>query len=235
MPDNHNNMSGGRSESVDSLGTSVWASFASPAICLGREIECSEVQELRPICSRIHGGLRFFGGFGGWRLGGWDAPGKADRIYVVNADLIGFGGSNLADPGYAKTGFAVPAALHFYYLPGGCEISHAIEACAVFADVRGIGTLRKGLAIAIIAANENAKGLRGTLATTCFTPERRSWFLKREAYFTAALRMRLAAHHANFLFFLRQFAYDEELVAEIYRCVELDQMSPAIEHARGGG
>ena len=69
------------------------------------------------------------------------APGKADGIYVINADLIGFGGSDLANPGYAKTGFAVPAALHFYYLPGRCEISNAIEACAVFADVRGVGTL----------------------------------------------------------------------------------------------
>ena len=179
--------------------------------------------------------LRFFGGFGGWRLGGLDTPGKADRIYVINADLIGFGGSNLADPGYAKTGFAVPAALHFYYLPGRCEISNAIEACAVFADVRGVGTLRKGIAIAIIAANENAKGLRGTLATTCFTPEGRSWFLKRQAYFTAALRMRLAEHHANFLLFLREFADDKELVAEIYRSVEPDQSAAGVEHERGGG
>src|SRR5260370_23584865 len=181
MPDNHNNMSGGRSESVDSLGTSVWASFASPAICLGREIECSEVQELRPICSRIHGGLRFFGGFGGWRFGGLDTPGKADWIYVINADLIGFGGSNLADPGYAKTGFAVPAALHFYYLPGRCEISNAIEACAVFADVRGVGTLRKGGAISIIAANENAKGVRGAPAAAWFTAVGRMRFLKSDA------------------------------------------------------
>src|SRR5258708_3400460 len=235
IPDQPNNLSRGRSESVDSLGTSVWAGFASPAICLGTEIECSEVQELRQICARIHGGLRFFGGFGGWRLGGWDAPGKADRIYVVNADLIGFGGSNLADPGYAKTGFAVPAALHFYYLPGRCEISHAIEACAVFADVRGIGTLRKGIAIAIIAANENAKGLRGTLATTCFTPERGSWFLKGEADFTAALPMRFIEDHANFLLFLGEFADDKELVAEIYGSVEPDQSAAGIEHERGGG
>ena len=164
-----------------------------------------------------------------------DAPGKADWIYVINADLIGFGGSNLSNPGNAEAGFAVPAALHFYYLPGCGEVGNAIEACAVFADVRGVGTLRKGIAIAIIAANENAKGLRGTLATTCFTPEGRSWFLKREAYFTAALRMRLAEHHANFLFFLREFADDKELVAEIYRGVEPDQSAAGIEHERGGG
>ena len=164
-----------------------------------------------------------------------DAPGKADWIYVINADLIGFGGSDLANPGYAKTGFAVPAALHFYYLPGRSEISNAFEACAVFADVRGVGTLRKGIAIAIVAANENAKGLRGTLATTRLTPEGRSWFLKREAYFKAALRMRLAEHHANFLFFLREFADDKELVAEIYRGVEPDQSAAGIEHERGGG
>ena len=151
-----------------------------------------------------------------------DAPGKADWVHVVNADLIGFGGSNLADPGNAKTGFAVPAALHFYYLTGRGEIRDALEAGAVFADVRGLRALRERIAIAIVAANENAKGLRGALATTRFTPEGRSWFLKREAYFTAALRMRLTEHHANFLLFLREFADDKELVAKIYRGVEPD-------------
>ena len=151
-----------------------------------------------------------------------DAPGKADWIYVINADLIGFGGSNLADPGYAKTGFAVPAALHFYYLPGCGEVGNAIEPGAVFADVGGLRTLREGIAIAIRAANENAKGLRGARAAACFTPERGSWFLKREAYFTAALPMRFIEDHANFLLFLREFADDKELVAEIYRGVEPD-------------
>ena len=151
-----------------------------------------------------------------------DAPGKADWIYVINADLIGFGGSDLANPGNAEAGFAVPAALHFYYLTRCGEIGDAIEAGAVFADVRGVGTLRKGIAIAIMAANEYPKGLRCALAAACLTPEGWSRFLKREAYFTAALRMRLAEHHANFLFFLREFADDKELVAEIYRGVEPD-------------
>jgi len=96
--------------------------------------------------------LGFFGRFGGWRLGGLDAPGKADRIYIINADLIGFGGSNLANPGNAEAGFPVPAALHFYYLTRCCEIGDAIEAGTVFADVRGLRTLREGIAIAIRAA-----------------------------------------------------------------------------------
>jgi hypothetical protein len=40
-----------RRESVDSLGTSVWARFSSLAIFSGTDIECSEVSNLRPICS----------------------------------------------------------------------------------------------------------------------------------------------------------------------------------------
>src|SRR5258708_39983031 len=78
IPDQPNNLSRGRSESVDSLGTSVWAGFASPAIWLGTEIERSEVQEVRPICSRIHGGLRCFGAFVAQPLGGWYAPANAE-------------------------------------------------------------------------------------------------------------------------------------------------------------
>src|SRR5207253_11397965 len=130
---------------------------------------------------------------------------NADGIYIINADLIGFGGSNLADSGDAKSGFAVPASLHFDYLTGCSEIRDAIEARAVFADVHGLRTFREGVAIAIHAANQYAKGLRGTLAAACFTPERGSRLLKCEAYFVATLLMRLIEDHMNFLFFLREF------------------------------
>ena len=51
IPDQPNNLSRERRESVDSLGTSVWARFSSPAIFSGTGIECSGVQNLRPICS----------------------------------------------------------------------------------------------------------------------------------------------------------------------------------------
>src|SRR5258705_3089859 len=51
IPDQPNNLSRERREFVDSLGTLVWARFSLLAICSGTEIECSEVSNLRPICS----------------------------------------------------------------------------------------------------------------------------------------------------------------------------------------
>src|SRR5260370_39185040 len=51
IPDQPNNLSRERRESVDSLGTCLWAGFALVAIFSGTEIECSEVSNSRPICS----------------------------------------------------------------------------------------------------------------------------------------------------------------------------------------
>src|SRR5260370_37849980 len=51
IPDQPNNLSRERRESVDSLGTSLLAGLSPLAIFAGTEIECSEVSNSRPICS----------------------------------------------------------------------------------------------------------------------------------------------------------------------------------------
>ncbi len=51
-------------------------------------------------------------------LGEFDAPDVFFRLEAENADLIGFGGADLADPDDTETGFA-PAAADFDGLASG--------------------------------------------------------------------------------------------------------------------
>src|SRR5882724_6034496 len=51
IPDQLNNLSRERSESAESRGTSLGSRFCSLAIFSATEIQCSEVRNLRPICS----------------------------------------------------------------------------------------------------------------------------------------------------------------------------------------
>src|SRR6267154_3934138 len=51
IPDQPNSWRRERSESAESRGTSFCEEFSAVAICSGTELECSEVQNLRPICS----------------------------------------------------------------------------------------------------------------------------------------------------------------------------------------
>src|ERR1700675_4028225 len=115
--------------------------------------------------------LGFFGGFGWGRGGDFDAPGEFTVVERADADLVGFGGANVANPGDAEAGFAVPAALYFDDFAGRSKIGDVVEAGSVFADVHGIRGLREGIAVAVLAADENAKRLRCTEVTASFPPE----------------------------------------------------------------
>ena len=82
--------------------------------------------------------LGFSGEF--WRNGfsKFDAPGEFAGVEDVDANLVGFGGAKLADPGDAETAFAVPAAFNFDDFSGSGEVGHVVEACTVFADVQSV-------------------------------------------------------------------------------------------------
>src|ERR1700722_6796020 len=80
--------------------------------------------------------LGFFWRFG-WRFGELEAPGEFAGVQGADPDLIGFGGADLAEPGYAEFGFSVPAAFYFDHVARRREVSDVVEAGAVFADIHG--------------------------------------------------------------------------------------------------
>ena len=170
---------------------------------------------------------RFCFGFG--KFGNFASPGELAGIQGADADLVGFGGSDLADPCDAETRFAVPAPFDFDDFSGGGEVGHAIKACAVFADVQGVRTLGKGIPVAVFPADKNAKRLSGALAATRLAPKVRSGFWERKTYFVAASYMRLFENHAHFLLLARKFADEEKAFANINGSDEPDQGTAGVE------
>src|SRR5258707_13705248 len=90
----------------------------------------------------------FFLGLGALRrrnVGGFRefyAPDVFFGLETVDADLVGFGGADMADPNDAEAGFA-PAAADFDGLGGGGQEADAVEAPAILAEIAGGGTLVK--------------------------------------------------------------------------------------------
>ena len=91
----------------------------------------------------------------------FDAPGEAAGIQGADADLIGFEGADLADPGDAEACFPMPAAFYLDDVARRGEVGDAFQASAVFADVDGVRSLREGIAIAVFTANDDFESLRG--------------------------------------------------------------------------
>ena len=89
IPDQPNSWRRERSESAESRGTSIWAEFSALVICSGTATECSEVGNLRPIGSRIHG-VRVFWKI--WRVAarrlGRAREGGPDLHYKCRSDWI---------------------------------------------------------------------------------------------------------------------------------------------------
>src|SRR5260370_40122920 len=80
----------------------------------------------------------FFRGLGALRrrgrggFGKFDAPDVFFRLEAENADLIGFGGADLADPDDTETGFP-PAAAGFHGLDRGCQAPNPVQTSAFLA------------------------------------------------------------------------------------------------------
>src|SRR5260370_41086476 len=90
----------------------------------------------------------FFGVLGSLRRRGrdcfreFDAPDVFFGFEAVDADVIGFGGANMADPDDTEASFA-PEAAHFDRLAGGSQEADAVETAAILAEIDGGGALGK--------------------------------------------------------------------------------------------
>src|SRR5260370_2469135 len=88
----------------------------------------------------------FFLGFGALRrpnVGGFRefyAPDVFFGLETVDADLVGFGGADMADPNDAEAGFA-PAAADFDGLGGGGQEAEAVGGPAIPPEIAGCRTL----------------------------------------------------------------------------------------------
>src|SRR5882724_13569900 len=74
-------------------------------------------------------------------LGDFDSPRQLAGIHGANADLVRLRGADLADPRDSEASFTVPAALYFNDFAWRGEISDAIEAGSVFANIQRVGAL----------------------------------------------------------------------------------------------
>src|SRR2546429_9517255 len=68
------------------------------------------------------------------------------RLEAENADLVGLGGADLADPDDTETGFA-PTAADFDGLAGAGQEADAVQTRAFLAEIDGIGALDKRMAV----------------------------------------------------------------------------------------
>src|SRR5260370_35052677 len=85
------------------------------------------------------GALRRRNGGGFWEI---YAPDVFFGLETVDADLVGFGGADMADPDDAEAGFA-PAAAGFDGLAGGGQEAGAVGARAILAGSERFGTRGK--------------------------------------------------------------------------------------------
>src|SRR6266478_2868734 len=99
------------------------------------------------------GALRGCGGFGEF-----DAPDVFFRLEAENADLIGFGGADLADPDDTETGFA-PAAADFDGLARAGQEANAVQTRAFLAEIDGVGALDKRMAVGVRTFDDDAESL----------------------------------------------------------------------------
>ena len=98
--------------------------------------------------------------FRGWDragLGKFDAPDVFFGLEAEDADLIGLGGANLADPDDPEAGLA-PAAADFDGLARGSQEADAVQTRAILAEIDGVGALGKRIAVVVRAFDEDAKG-----------------------------------------------------------------------------
>jgi len=119
-------------------------------------------------------------------LGEFDSPGQLAGIHGANADLVRLRGADLADPRDSEASFTVPAAFYFNDFAWRSEISDAIEAGSVFANVQRVGALGKGIAAAVFTANKNAECFAGALAAPRLPPKVRDGLRERETYLVTA-------------------------------------------------
>src|SRR5947208_14121272 len=79
-------------------------------------------------------------------FGEFDAPDVFIGLEAEDADLIGLGGADVADPDDAEAGFA-PAAAHFDALAGGCQEADDVQTRAILAELGGVGALNERIAV----------------------------------------------------------------------------------------
>src|SRR5882762_4332938 len=113
-----------------------------------------EKPEKGKLFFRRHGvlGSRSRGGFGEF-----DAPDIFFR-FQDHSGLIGFGCADVADPDDAETRFA-PQAADFDGLAGRSQEANAVETRAVLAEINGVGTLGKCMALRVRAFDDDAESL----------------------------------------------------------------------------
>jgi hypothetical protein len=140
----------------------------------------------------------FLLGFGARGFGKSDMPDIFVGLQGEDAHLIGFVGADLADPDDAKTGFA-PEAADFDSLTRRGEEADAVEASALLAKINGIGSLGEGMALAIGAFDDHAKGFGNAGLLAGSFPKVWNGFLESQADADFAVGVGVDIGYAYFL------------------------------------
>src|SRR5260370_41577443 len=179
----------------------------------------------------------FFLGFGAVRRGNvggfreFYAPDVFFGLETVDADLVGFGGADMADPNGAEAGFA-PAAPDFDGLAGGGQEADAVEARAILAEIDGVGTLDKRMALGVGALDDDAESFGKSRLLASFFPQVEDGLFEGQADASFAVGVRVEVGDADFLLLAAALVNEKNGVAQCEFGFQGDEGAAGIDEDR---
>ncbi len=162
---------------------------------------------------------RDYGGFGEF-----DAPDVFFRLEAENADLIGFGGADLADPDDTETGFA-PAAADFDGLARAGQEANAVQTRAFLAEIDGVGALDKRMAVGVRTFDDDAESLGDASLLAALFPKVGDGLLESQTDTSFTVGVSVEIDDADFLL-LAAALVDEKTVSPIATLVFRETRAP---------
>src|SRR5882762_3263339 len=160
----------------------------------------------------------FLGSLGVLRRPGCGGSGEFDTPDIFfglqdDADLIGFGGAELANPNDTETGLT-PESADFYGLAGSGQEADAVEARAILAKIDGVGALGKRMALGVRAFDDDAKSFGDARLLAGPFPKAGDGLLEGQANTSFALGVGVEIHDADFLLLAAAFVNEKNRVAQ---------------------
>ncbi len=161
----------------------------------------------------------FFGVLGSLRRRGrdcfreFDAPDVFFGFEAVDADVIGFGGANMADPDDTEASFA-PEAAYFDGLAGRSQEADAVETRAILAEIDSVGALGKRMAFGVGTFDDDAESFWDAGLLAAFFPKIGDGLLEGQTDASFASGVGVEIDNADFLLLAAALVHEKNGVAQ---------------------
>src|ERR1700674_416766 len=142
--------------------------------------------------------------------------------------MVGFCGADLADPDHTESSFA-PAAADFDGLAGSGQEAYAIETGSILAEIHGVGTLNKTMALGIGSLNDHTERFGNARLFAGSFPKVRDGLFEGQADSHFVVGGGCQVRDADFLLRTAAFMDEEGGIANVQLGLEGDERAAGID------